>query len=71
MVVSKRFLVSVGLRYGCVMSTWLFTVYMDGVAREVTARVLLRGLELLRMNGGRFVVNRLLFADNTAPAAKS
>ena len=29
--VSERFLVNVELRQGCVMSPWLFTVYMDGV----------------------------------------
>ena len=29
--VSEWFLVNVGLRQGCVMSPWLFNVYMDGV----------------------------------------
>ena len=29
--VSEWFLVNVGLRLGCVMSPWLFSVYMDGV----------------------------------------
>ena len=29
------FPVNVGLRQGCVMSPWLFNVYMDGVVREV------------------------------------
>ena len=28
--VSQRFPVNVGLRQGCVMSPWLFNVYMDG-----------------------------------------
>ena len=31
--VSQGFLVNVGLRQGCVMSPWLFNVYMDGVSR--------------------------------------
>ena len=31
--VSERFPVNVGLRQGCVMSPWLFNVYMDGVVR--------------------------------------
>ena len=35
---SEWFLVNVGLRQGCVMSTWLFNVYMDGVVREVKAK---------------------------------
>ena len=37
---SEWFPFNVGLRQGCVMSTWLFNVYMDGVFREVNVRVL-------------------------------
>ena len=33
--VSEWFPVNVGLRQACVMSPWLFNVYMDGVVREV------------------------------------
>ena len=55
--VSEWFPVNVGLRQGCVMSTWLFNVYMDGVVREVNVRVLGKGLELLSANGGRFGIN--------------
>ncbi len=33
--VDDWFEVNVGLRQGCVMSPWLFNVYMDGVVREV------------------------------------
>ena len=32
------FLVNGGLREGCVMSPWLFSVYMDGVVREVNVK---------------------------------
>ena len=32
---SERFPVNVGLRQGCVMSPWLFYVYLDGVVIEV------------------------------------
>ena len=38
--VSEWFPVNVGLRQGCVISPWLFNVYMDGVVREVNVRVL-------------------------------
>ena len=37
--VSEWFPVNVGLIKGCVMSPWLFNVYMDGVVREVNVRV--------------------------------
>ena len=49
--------VNVGLRQGCVMSPWLFNVYMDGVEREVSARVLGKVLELSAVNGGRVDIN--------------
>ena len=69
MDVSEWFPINVGLRHGCLMSPWLFTVYMDGVVGEVNARVLGKGLELLSVNGGRFEINQLLFADDTALVA--
>ena len=53
------------------MSPWLFNVYMDGVVREVNIRVFGNGLELLSPNGGRFEINQLLFADDTALVAES
>ena len=59
--VSEWFRVNVGLRQGCVMSPWLFNVYMDCVVREVNVRVLGKGLEPLSANGGRFEINQLLF----------
>ena len=68
---SEWFPVNVGLRQGCVISPWLFNVYMDGVVREVNVRVLDIGLELLSANGGRFEINQLLFADDVALVADS
>ena len=47
---------NVGFRQGCVMSPWLFNVYMDGVVREVNVRVLGKGLKLLSANAGRFEI---------------
>ena len=75
--VREWFPVNVELRQGCVMSPWLFDVYMDGVVREVnhtmpsTIRVIGKGLELLSANGSRFEINLLLFADDTALVANS
>ena len=39
--------------------------------REVNARVLGKGLELLSVNDGKFEINELLFADDTALVADS
>ena len=62
--------VNVGFKQGCVMSPWLFNVFMDGVVRELNAMVLGKGLELLSANGGNFEINQLLFADYTALVAE-
>ena len=69
--VSEWFPANVGFRQGCVMSLWLFNVYMDGVDPEMNVRVLGKGLDLLSANGGRFEINQLLFADDTALVADS
>ena len=56
------------------MSPWLFNVHMDGVVREMNVIWMLgKGLELLvaGANGGRFEINQLLFADDTALLADS
>ncbi len=47
--VSDWFPVLVDLRQGCVMSPWLFNVYMDGVISEIHARMLGRGLSLVNV----------------------
>ena len=44
---------------------------MYGVVRVVNVRVLGKGLELLSANGGRFEINQLLFADDTALVSDS
>ena len=53
------------------MSPLLFDVCMDGVVREVNVRMLGKGLEMLSVKGGRFDINRQLFADNRALVADS
>ena len=69
--VSNWFPVKVGLRQGCVMSPWLFNVYMDGVVREVKARTYGKGVQMVGENGERLQVSQLLFADDTALVADS
>ena len=68
---SEWFPVRVGLRQGCVMSPWLFNLYIDVVVREVNARVLGRGLKLVDGNDNGWELNQLLFADDTAVVADS
>ena len=68
---SEWFQVRVGLRQGCVMSPWLFNLYIDGVVREVNARVLGRGLKLIDRNENDWEMNQLLFADDTVVVADS
>ena len=68
---SEWFTVRVGLRQGCVMSPWLFNLYIDGVVREVNARVLGRGVELIDANDNAWQLNQLLFADDTVVVADS
>ncbi len=48
--VSDWFSVRVGLQQGCVMSPWLYNVYMDGVVREVNMRKLGRSLSLVNVD---------------------
>ncbi len=36
---NDSFSIGMGVRQGCVMSPWLFNIYMDGSMREIKARV--------------------------------
>ena len=69
--VSEWFPVRVGLRQGCVMSPWLFNLYIDGVVREVNARVLSKGLQLVDGNDNEWELNQMLFVDDTVVVADS
>ena len=44
---------------------------MDGAVQEVNVRALGKELELLSTNGGRFEINQVLLADDTALVADS
>ena len=69
--VSECFSVNVGLRQGCVMSPWLFNLYMDGVVREVYARVGNVGVRMTDAREVEWLISQLLFADDTALVAES
>ena len=68
---SEWFPVREGPSQGRVMSLWLFNLYIDGLVREVNARVLGRGLKLVLGNHNGWELNQLLFADDTVMVADS
>ena len=53
------------------MSPWLFNLYLDGVVREVQARTLGRGAQLVGDGQEIREVNQLLFTDDTVLVADS
>ena len=60
------FRVRVGLRQGCVMSPWLFNVFMDGVMKEVREQVGDVGATLWdERRNCEWKVEWLMFADDT------
>ncbi len=66
---SESFNVEVGVRQGCVMSPWLFSVYMDGCIREMKVGV--RDL-VARLNVGGVEQSLVagLYADGTVLLAE-
>ncbi|MEL7302024.1 MAG: reverse transcriptase family protein, partial [Pseudomonadota bacterium] len=63
---SKWFSVKVGLRQGCVMSPWLFNIFMDGVMKEVREKAGDVGANMwdARRNC-EWKVEWMMFADDT------
>ena len=62
--VSELFEIKVGVRQGCVMSPWMFNVYMDGVVREVK-EVFGEGGVYMNVNGNSYNITSMSFADDT------
>ncbi len=67
---SEHFEIKVGLRQGCVMSPWLFNIYMDDVMREVKGKVGEAGVRM-HAEGRKWVLNFTLFADDTVFSAEN
>ncbi len=67
---SEHFEIKVGLRQECVMSPWLFNIYMDGVMKEMKGKVGEVGVRMYT-EGGKWVLNSILFADDTVLIAEN
>ncbi len=67
---SDSFDIGVGVRQGCVMSPWLFSVFMDGCMREMKVKVENIGARL-KLYECDWTVVVSLFADNTVLLADS
>ncbi len=67
---SESFAVEVGVRQECVMSPWLFSIFMDGCMREIKCKVVNVGAKL-RLNREVRAVVPCLFADDTVLLAES
>ena len=61
---SESFTIGVGLKQGCVMSPWLFNIFMDWCMREMNAKVGNVGTRL-KLNGMGWAVVACLLADDT------
>jgi len=67
---SECFKIKAGMRQGCVMSPWLFNLFMDGVVREMKAKVGNVGVEM-SIDKSKWKLNTILFADDTVLLAES
>lgn len=67
---SGSFEIGVGVRQRCVMSPWLFNIYMDGVMKEVKMRTRNEGAELVR-NGREWRISTCLYADDAVLLAEN
>ncbi len=64
------FKIKAGLRQRCVMSPWLFNIFMDGVIREIKAKIVNIGIEM-RIDNAKWKISTKLFADDTVLLAES
>ncbi len=67
---SESFNVEVGVRQGCMMSPWLFSIYIDGCLREMKVRVRDLGARL-NVRGVEQPLVADLYVDDTVLLAES
>jgi hypothetical protein len=69
-VESEWFKIDSGVRQGCVMSPWLFNLYMDGVMKELMVGVAGEGVRMVE-NGREWRLPCLLYADDLVLCGES
>ena len=67
---SEWFKIGNGVRQGCVMSPWLFNIYMDGVMKEMMVEAAGGGVRVME-NGREWRIPCLLYADDLVLCGKS
>ena len=67
---SERFRIDCGMRQGCIISPWLFHVYMDAVMKEVKIRMGRRVVSFLE-DGREWRLLSLLYADDLVRCGES
>ena len=60
---SEWFKIDSGMRQGCIISPWLFNLYMDAVMKEMKRGMERRGVRFLE-EGREFRLPGLLYADD-------
>ncbi len=68
--IGECFKIKASLRHGCVMSPWLFNIFMDGVIREMKAKIVNLGIEM-SIDNAKWKISNMLFADDTVLLAES
>ena len=69
-VESERFRIDSGVRQKCIMSPWLFSVYMDGVMKDVKMGMGRRGVSFME-DGREWKLPGLLYADDLVLCGES
>ena len=65
----KGFGIQKGVRHGYIMSLWLFDLYMDGIIRDMKAKVGDVGV-VMYVYDANWVLIAILFADDTVLTAE-
>ena len=68
--VSEQFRIDSGMRQRCIMSPWLFNLYLDGVIKEVKIGMGRRGVSFLEI-GRKWRLPSLLNADDLTLCGES